>query len=186
MIRHDGSHDRRGDDVEHGPAWSARYRRSNSRGRGSGEIPVLQQEPLISEIVAESGMNGLLSADRHFGRNADGPLEWLCCLAPLLRDACWLRFFQLRGEFGICHARSACEITRGPSFSRRSSSILAVSSARKRSSQSRSRPRATSRLSGSDVDAFDQASNQGTLACRGQRGPAVAEFSGARDEPALC
>src|SRR6516164_1355856 len=45
--------------------------------------------------------------------------------------------------------RSACEITRGPSFSRRSSSILAVSSARKRSSQSRSRPRATSRLSGS-------------------------------------
>src|SRR5262249_30229981 len=114
------------------------YRRSNSRGRGSGEIPVLQQEPLISEIVAESRMNGLLSADRHFGRNADGPLEWLCCLAPLLRDACWLRFFQLRGEFGICHARSACEITRGPSFSRRSSSILAVSSARKRSSQSRS------------------------------------------------
>ena len=46
-------------------------------------------------------------------------------------------------------SRSACEITRGLSFSRRSSSILAVSSARRRSSQSRSRPRATSRLSGS-------------------------------------
>src|SRR5215471_17103233 len=39
---------------------------------------------------------------------------------------------------------------------------------------------------GSDVDAFDQANNQGTLACRGQLGPAVPEISGSRQEPALC
>ena len=47
-------HDRPGDDVGQGSAWSARYRRSNSRDRGSGEIFVLQQEPLMSGIVAGS------------------------------------------------------------------------------------------------------------------------------------
>jgi hypothetical protein len=38
---------------------------------------------------------------------------------------------------------------------------------------------------GPDVDALDQDSKQATLACRGQAGPAVAEFSGSRHEPAL-
>ena len=44
-------------------------------------------------------MNGLLSADRHFSRNPDGPLERLFCLAPLRRDACWVRFVELRAEY---------------------------------------------------------------------------------------
>ena len=77
MIRHDGSHDRPGDDVGHGSAWTARYRRSNSRGRGSGEIFVLQQESLTYNIVIGSVINGPLSADGRFSGNTDGPLGWL-------------------------------------------------------------------------------------------------------------
>jgi hypothetical protein len=49
-------------------------------------------------------MNGLLSADRHFSRNPDGPLERLFCLAPLRRDACWRRVVELRGKYGTCLA----------------------------------------------------------------------------------
>ena len=52
-------------------------------------------------------MNGLLSADRHFSRNPDGPLERLFCLAPLRRNACWRHFVELRGEYGNCLARLA-------------------------------------------------------------------------------
>ena len=77
MTRDDGSHDRRGDDVGHGPGWSAGYRRSDSRGRGSGEIFVLQQESLTSNIVIGSVINGPLSADGRFSGNTDGPLGWL-------------------------------------------------------------------------------------------------------------
>ena len=47
-------------------------------------------------------MNGLVSADRRFSRNPDGPLERLFCLAPLRRDACWRRFVELRGGYGTC------------------------------------------------------------------------------------
>ena len=40
-------------------------------------------------------------------------------------------------------------------------------------------------LIGPDVDAFDQGGKQGTLAYCGQLGPAVSNFPGARDQPAL-
>jgi hypothetical protein len=36
-----------------------------------------------------------------------------------------------------------------------------------------------------DVDAFDQGSKEGTLACCGQLGPALPDFAGSRDQPAL-
>src|SRR5215469_14573198 len=38
---------------------------------------------------------------------------------------------------------------------------------------------------GPDVDAFDQGGKEGTLACRGQLGPALPEFLGSRDQTAL-
>ena len=36
-----------------------------------------------------------------------------------------------------------------------------------------------------DIDAVDQGGKEGTLACSGQLGPALADFHGARDQPAL-
>src|SRR6516164_4365983 len=71
VTRHDGSRDRRGDDVGHGPAWSAHHRRSNSRDRGSREIPVLQQEPLRSNIVIGLVINCL---------------TWVCKRYPFYRS----------------------------------------------------------------------------------------------------
>jgi hypothetical protein len=40
-------------------------------------------------------------------------------------------------------------------------------------------------LIGPDIDAVDQGGQEGTLSCSGQLGPALADFRGARDEPAL-
>jgi hypothetical protein len=40
-------------------------------------------------------------------------------------------------------------------------------------------------LMGPDIDAVDQGSKEGTLSCSGQPGPALADFHGARDQPAL-
>jgi hypothetical protein len=40
-------------------------------------------------------------------------------------------------------------------------------------------------LTNPDVDAVNQGGQQGTLACSGQLRPALADFHGARDEPAL-
>src|SRR6516164_1414926 len=40
-------------------------------------------------------------------------------------------------------------------------------------------------LMGPDIDAVDQAGQEGTLSCSGQLGPALADVHGARDEPAL-
>jgi hypothetical protein len=40
-------------------------------------------------------------------------------------------------------------------------------------------------LIGSDVDARDQRGKEGTLACSGLLGPALRDFCGSRDEPAL-
>ena len=37
-----------------------------------------------------------------------------------------------------------------------------------------------------DIDAIDQGGQQVTLSCSGQLGPALADFRGARDQPALC
>jgi hypothetical protein len=38
---------------------------------------------------------------------------------------------------------------------------------------------------GPDVDAFDQSSKEDTLPCYGQLGPALPDFRGSRDQPAL-
>ena len=38
---------------------------------------------------------------------------------------------------------------------------------------------------GPDINAVDQGGQDGTLSCSGQLGPALADFPGARDEPAL-
>jgi hypothetical protein len=38
---------------------------------------------------------------------------------------------------------------------------------------------------GPDINAVDQGGKEGTLACSGQLGPALADFRGARDQPAL-
>jgi len=40
-------------------------------------------------------------------------------------------------------------------------------------------------LIGPDIDAVDQGGQEGTPACSGQLCPALADFHGARDEPAL-
>src|SRR5215475_7825294 len=40
-------------------------------------------------------------------------------------------------------------------------------------------------LGGPDIDAVDKSGQEGTLSCSGQLGPALADFHGARDEPAL-
>jgi len=40
-------------------------------------------------------------------------------------------------------------------------------------------------LIGPDIDAVDQGGQEGTLSCSGQLGPALADFRGARDQPAL-
>jgi hypothetical protein len=40
-------------------------------------------------------------------------------------------------------------------------------------------------LIGPDIDAVDQGGQEGTLSCSRQLGPALADFHGARDEPAL-
>jgi len=40
-------------------------------------------------------------------------------------------------------------------------------------------------LIGPDIDAVDEGGQKGTLSCSGQLGPALADFPGARDEPAL-
>jgi len=40
-------------------------------------------------------------------------------------------------------------------------------------------------LMGPDIDALDQGGQEGTLSCCGQLGPALADFQGTRDEPAL-
>jgi hypothetical protein len=40
-------------------------------------------------------------------------------------------------------------------------------------------------LIGPDIDAVDQGGQEGTLSCSGRLGPALADFPGARDEPAL-
>ena len=40
-------------------------------------------------------------------------------------------------------------------------------------------------LMGSDIDAVDQGGQKGTLSCSGQLGPALADFPGVRDQPAL-
>jgi hypothetical protein len=40
-------------------------------------------------------------------------------------------------------------------------------------------------LIGPDIDAVDQGDQEGSLSGSGQLGPALADFPGARDEPAL-
>ena len=40
-------------------------------------------------------------------------------------------------------------------------------------------------LIGPDIDALDQGGQKDTLSCSGQLGPALADFPGARDQPAL-